>query len=408
MLEGAGPRFSRAGKDFFREREKAVSGTEWDDLHKAGWAKSHDGRSLGRDSRGGRPLLLPTHTWKKGRECRLPSQATGHAPTAHWAPPALLGCSAHYLGVRTCSVEESQRERRQRAHMHPCRPAGAPPRLAPWGSPSLLQCVQPSLSVSPEHSLLATNRIKRSRSPHNCLPPENSAQEREDDQGKERCVFHPHRTAQWPGEEAWFSGHHRAPRYHSGRHTKCENLAQSPLPTATQRALQDRKPPHSPVLRSPWLRAHVAWDRLSRCRCRDESTSALPPCHHPHREVPELRGPRWSAKPGQAARHTEEAVPGHQEPFRNHFCPRWPLRTSRNQSRTRWAASTPGRHVCPAAHHPRSWQTPGEDSQAAERRQRRVGTRTQQPEGRGHQQWGEGAGENIHWANTRGSLNFPL
>ena len=149
-----------------------MSGTEWDDLHKAGWAKSHDGRSLGRDSRGGRPLLLPTHTWKKGRECRLPPQATGHAPTARWAPPALLGCSAHYLGVRTCSVAESQRERRQRAHMHPGRPAGAPPCLAPWGSPSLLQHVQPSLSVSPEHSLLATNRIKRSRSPHNGLTPE--------------------------------------------------------------------------------------------------------------------------------------------------------------------------------------------------------------------------------------------
>lgn len=82
--------------------------------------------------------------------------------------------------------------------------------------------------------------------------------------------------------------------------------------------------------------------------------------------------------------------PGHQEPFRNHFCPRWPLRTAGNQSRTRWAASTPGRHVCPAAHHPRNWQTPGEDSQAAERRQRRVGTRTQQPEGRGHQQLGGG------------------
>lgn len=62
LLECAGLRFSRAGKDFFREREKAVSGTEWDDLHKAGWAKSHDGRSLGRGSRGGRPLLLPTHT----------------------------------------------------------------------------------------------------------------------------------------------------------------------------------------------------------------------------------------------------------------------------------------------------------------------------------------------------------
>ena len=56
--------------------------------------------------------------------------------------------------------------------MHPGRPAGAPPCLAPWGSPSLLQHVQPSLSVSPEHSLLATNRIKRSRSPHNCLSPE--------------------------------------------------------------------------------------------------------------------------------------------------------------------------------------------------------------------------------------------
>lgn len=65
----------------------------------------------------------------------------------------------------------------------------------------------------------------------------------------------------------------RASRYHSGRHTKGENLAQSPLPTATQRDLQDRKPPHSPVLRSPWLRAHVARDR-------DEGTSALPP--HPY------------------------------------------------------------------------------------------------------------------------------
>ena len=55
MLEGAGPRFSRAGKDFFREREKAVSGTEWDDLHKAGWADSHDSWPLGRISR------LPGH-----------------------------------------------------------------------------------------------------------------------------------------------------------------------------------------------------------------------------------------------------------------------------------------------------------------------------------------------------------
>lgn len=80
-----------AGKDFFRERGKAVSGTEWDDLHKAGWAKSHDGRSLGRGSRGGRPLLLPTHTWKKGRECRLPPQAIGHTPIALWAPPILPG-----------------------------------------------------------------------------------------------------------------------------------------------------------------------------------------------------------------------------------------------------------------------------------------------------------------------------
>ena len=201
MLEGAGPRFSRAGKDFFREREKAVSGTEWDDLHKAGWAKSHDGRSLGRDSRGGRPLLLPTHTWKKGRECRLPPQATGHAPTARWAPPALPGCSAHYLGVRTRSVAESQRERR---------PAGVPPRLAPGGSPSLLQRVQPSLSVSPEHSLLATNRIKRSGSPHNCLPPETvRTQPRKGKMTKEKreAWFPPTQTAQWPGGEAWFSGH---------------------------------------------------------------------------------------------------------------------------------------------------------------------------------------------------------
>lgn len=92
-----------AGKDFFREREKAVSGTEWDDLHKAGWAKSHDGRSLGRGSRGGRPLLLPTHTWKKGRECRLPPQATGHTPTALWAPPILPGAAQHTTWESECA-----------------------------------------------------------------------------------------------------------------------------------------------------------------------------------------------------------------------------------------------------------------------------------------------------------------
>lgn len=93
-----------AGKDFFREREKAVSGTEWDDLHKAGWAKSHDGRSLGRGSRGGRPLLLPTHTWKKGRECRLPPQATGHTPTALWAPPILPGAAQHTTWESDCAL----------------------------------------------------------------------------------------------------------------------------------------------------------------------------------------------------------------------------------------------------------------------------------------------------------------
>lgn len=82
-----------AGNDFFREREKAVSGTEWDDLHKAGWAKSHDGRSLGRGSRGGRPLLLPTHTWKKGRECRLPP----HKPQG--IPPLPSGLLLSCLGL---------------------------------------------------------------------------------------------------------------------------------------------------------------------------------------------------------------------------------------------------------------------------------------------------------------------
>lgn len=173
MLEGAGPRFSRAGKDFFREREKAVSGTEWDDLHKAGWAKSHDGRSLGRDSRGGRPLLLPTHTWKKGRECRLPPRPPGTPPL----PAGRLSTLPGSRSVLHGGGSETEREGAVSAHASwQARPAawpvGAPPHLAPGGSPSLLQRVQPSLSVSPEHSLLATNRIKRSGSPHNCLPPE--------------------------------------------------------------------------------------------------------------------------------------------------------------------------------------------------------------------------------------------
>lgn len=114
MLECAGLRFSRAGKDFFREREKAVSGTEWDDLHKAGWAKSHDGRSLGRGSRGGRPLLLPTHTWKKGRECRLPPQATGHTPTALWVSPVLSGAAPHTTGSQTVLCDNRDQRRRGR------------------------------------------------------------------------------------------------------------------------------------------------------------------------------------------------------------------------------------------------------------------------------------------------------
>lgn len=114
MLECAGLRFSRAGKDFFREREKAVSGTEWDDLHKAGWAKSHDGRSLGRGSRGGRPLLLPTHTWKKGRECRLPPQATGHTPTALWVSPILSGAAQHTTGRQTVLCDNRDRRWRGR------------------------------------------------------------------------------------------------------------------------------------------------------------------------------------------------------------------------------------------------------------------------------------------------------
>lgn len=115
LLECAGPRFSRAGKDFFREREKAVSGTEWDDLHKAGWANSHDGRSLGRGSRGGRPLLLPTHTWKKGRECRLPPHATRQDPAALWAPPTLPGLLNSLPGkLRMCSkLREPETDKRR-------------------------------------------------------------------------------------------------------------------------------------------------------------------------------------------------------------------------------------------------------------------------------------------------------
>lgn len=105
----------------------------------------------------------------------------------------------------------------------------------------------------------------------------------------------------------------RAPRYHSGRHTKGENLAQSPLPTATQRALQDRKPPHSPVLRSPWLRAHVAQDR-------DEGTTALPPHPYPcrgtqmeHQAKSGCQAHRGSGA-GRASRSPSETTSAHGGP----------------------------------------------------------------------------------------------
>lgn len=78
---------------------------------------------------------------------------------------------------------------------------------------------------------------------------------------------------------------------------------------------------------------------------------------------PELRGPSCSL--GRAARHTRGSSVG------------WATRSpSETTSAHGGPCKPPGcqyprRHMCPVAQHRRSWQTPGEGSQAAERRQRR-------------------------------------
>lgn len=71
--------------------------------------------------------MLPTHTWKKGRECRLPPQATGHTPTALWVFLSCLGLLCTLLVVRLCSVTTEVRggeAESSKAKTDPSRPIG--------------------------------------------------------------------------------------------------------------------------------------------------------------------------------------------------------------------------------------------------------------------------------------------
>lgn len=173
-----------------------------------------------------------------------------------------------------------------------------PPRLAPGGSPSLLQRVQPSLSVSPEHSLLATNRIKRSGSPHNCLPPETvRTRPRKGKMTKEKreAWFPPTQTAQWPGEEAWFSGHPGHPDTIQADTPRVRIWLS--LPYLLLHKELSRTGSHLTLQFSEALGCAHTWlgtEMRAPAPCLLTPTPA--------------GGPRRSAKPSQAARRTEEAV----------------------------------------------------------------------------------------------------
>lgn len=112
---------------------------------------------------------------------------------------------------------------------------------------------------------------------------------------------------------------------------------------------------------------------------------------------PELRGPRRSCSPGRATRRTRGSSVG------------W---ATRSPSETTSAHSGPCEP--PGCQYPRTTRVPcgpaseeladarrGEPSSPA--KTETVGTRTQRPEGRGHQRWEGGAGENKGGEQTEGA-----
>ena len=148
--------------------------------------------------------------------------------------------------------------------------------------------------------------------------------------------------------------------------------------------------------RSPWLQARVAQDRLRRHQgpeMRPPAPCLLAPT--PAARGPELRGPSCSL--GRAARRTRGSGAG------------WATRSPSETTSAHGGPCEP-----PGCQYPRTTRVPcgpaseeladarrGEPSSRA--KTETVGTRTQRPEGRGHQRWEGGAGENKGGEQTEGA-----
>lgn len=122
----------------------------------------------------------------------------------------------------------------------------------------------------------------------------------------------------------------------------------------------------------PWLFAHVAQDRLNMCHCsemRPPTSHLLCPCSaHPlPMPLPCAEGTQKLRLPGDKGK---SCWLDHQQPFMNPSLLMVTLANSwEPEARPSGVPVPPRQHLCNVAHHPRTWQTPGEESQATERRQ---------------------------------------
>lgn len=323
--------------------------------------------------------------------------------------------------VRTCSVmreSETERERQrgtdgsQQAHPwviilwggHLAWYMRTPSTPGPWGLFALpITC--PSLPTGlPEPSLLATTKIKRSdyptrdcsKHPTTPAPPHMAGawhRRREVTKEKRKALFSIH--------TGMLSGQERKLNFLGGAGPPDAVQAEKPrgrilpsLPTyCYTKSSQERKSPCSPGIRSPgylhtWLR-RVKQVPVFRVETTYSLLLLYPllPCAL---TLGDPGAPTWVRLPG---RQGEELLAGTLGTFYKPFPPHGvPCKLLRTRSRAQWGASAPRTTL--VAHHPRNWLTPGEESQATERRWRQGGNQDPATRKVAHHGWGEqGQGE---------------